>query len=66
MIAIFTNFSGKTAENIGSCQTKGGECATKYNSVSKKNECEQGEIPLFVSGDCDKKNQNNLCCIKAT
>ena len=61
LLAIFTGSIGKTSQNIGSCTTKGGECASKFGNVCK------GEfpIPIFVSGGCPDSKPKDLCCISA-
>ena len=60
LLAIFTGSIGKTSQNIGSCTTKGGQCADLSN-----NEC-KGDypIPIFVSGGCPNSKPKDLCCIK--
>tara|TARA_Y100000310_G_C20701313_1_gene830196 strand:+ start:4644 stop:4943 length:300 start_codon:yes stop_codon:yes gene_type:complete len=56
VIAIFMNVTGKTAENIGNCETKGGRCLSECTSYRP--------IKIFVSGDCE--GTDNLCCLRAT
>lgn len=59
LILIFTKGIGKTSENLGSCVTKGGQCA-------KNGKCSQEyPIQIIVSGDCQDTTPKNLCCIKA-
>jgi len=62
IITIFTRFYGKSAENIGSCSSKGGICA---NDVQLDGGC-KGEYPiqLIVQGDCSRTTPENLCCLK--
>ncbi|MBI4453241.1 hypothetical protein HY636_01215 [Candidatus Woesearchaeota archaeon] len=62
LLYIFTGNIGKTSENIGSCRTKGGECAN-----NGEGECKNPKfpIPIFVSNDCQNTNPKNLCCLKA-
>jgi len=67
LIYMFSNFFGKTAENIGSCVTKGGVCANEKAPTGEKPDDKCGEdypIPLFVSGGCPDSTPKNLCCIK--
>ena len=59
LIIIFTKGVGKTSENLGSCITKGGQCANEKGECIDKNY----QIPIIVSGDCEKKK--NVCCIKS-
>ena len=62
IIVIFTKVLGGTAENIGSCETKGGKCAYYLPT----NDCNDDyPIPLLVSGDCERYEPKNLCCLKA-
>ena len=62
LIAIFTGQIGKTAQNLGSCITKGGKCAN-----DGEGQCKDKDYPIsiFVSGECQKTNPKNLCCLKA-
>ena len=62
IIAIFTNFSSKTAQNIGSCESKGGKCASEIPNGKCDKEY---PVPIIVSGDCENaKPVKNLCCLK--
>ncbi len=67
IIAIFTNTTQKTAENINSCAAKGGVCENEYFHIDKESGKCGGNypIPLIVSGDCEGTTPtNNLCCLK--
>jgi len=58
LLLIFSGNIGGISKNLGSCLTKGGECA-------KSGQCPPTRpIPLFVTGDCEQANPKNLCCIK--
>ena len=66
IISIFTNFSSKTAQNIGSCETKVGICADKTDNNKPVGRCGGSyPVPIIVSGDCENtKPVKNLCCLK--
>ena len=61
IIAIFTNSTQKTSENIGSCKAKGGECAGDLSGGKCGGDY---PIPLIVSGGCESKTPKDLCCLK--
>lgn len=62
IIAIFTNTTQKTSENIGSCTAKGGECASAQYACDADH-----PVKIFVSGnECNNWNDKKLCCLKAT
>jgi len=59
IIAIFTNVTEKTAENIGSCSVKGGTC---INDEPGDKCSDDNPIKILVS-DCEGKG--DVCCIPA-
>ena len=64
IIAIFTNVTEKTAENLGSCKAKGGKCL--FSSIDDICPSEK-PIRILVSGECEHgdEDKNNVCCFPA-
>ena len=59
VIAIFTNTTQKTAENINSCVAKGGICADADGNCFPFY-----PIKIFVSDDKCRSSEG-ICCLKA-
>ena len=62
---IFTNFSGKTAQNIGSCQAKDGKCAFEFieGKCGRDSSGNNYPVPIIVSGECEQSKPKGLCCL---
>jgi len=66
IISIFANTSGKTAENLNSCEAKGGVCP-KDDQGSDPSKCDGNyPIPFYLKDACKSTTAtaSNWCCLK--